>query len=80
MTKEELQKLKDRFKNQVLASALPILLATPNNFEISKSTVSGYAISIYRIKPEEDFATYCYYKKEADRDADLKLLEEIGIG
>ena len=80
MTKEELRNLQARFKSSSLGGAIEVLLEDPTNFEISKSYVSGYAISIWRKKPCEDFSTYCYYKKEDDRDADMALLAELGIG
>lgn len=80
MTKEELRDIQERFKSGTLGGAVGELLKDPTNYDIGESFVSGYAIGIYRKNPCEDFGTFCYYKNKEDRDADLALLKELGIG
>ena len=65
-----------KFKNIDIHKILETILDDVTNFEFEKrhSTLRGFSINVWRIKPMQDEGSYLYYDDEESRDYDWDLL------
>lgn len=64
-------------KNRSLKTDLKTILAEPGNIsKVTKGGVSDFSIEIEFVMPQT-FSSYVYYGKEAMRDEDFQVLEQL---
>jgi hypothetical protein len=61
--------------NKQLNNDFKSIMAQKPNVSISKGEISGASIEVRNTKTGEDLGSFCYYNREAQRDADFTKLE-----